>query len=135
MDIVPCALHVTSPRISATTFTNILLLGCANSIFSKYQDMQCVENCSSADPSKRVVFEQPVWQTLQMFVGEVCVLAFGISSITNANRHRHLTQLLCMYSSPFLKIGHSVLSRRTPHPLCVFERKVPDIATTPYYYR
>lgn len=31
------------------------------------QDMQCVENCGSAP----VVFEQPVWQTLQMFVGEM----------------------------------------------------------------
>ena len=29
--------------------------------------MQCVENCSDPNPSNHVVFEQPVWQTLQMF--------------------------------------------------------------------
>ncbi|KAG8892777.1 hypothetical protein FRC01_013959, partial [Tulasnella sp. 417] len=34
--------------------------------------MQCVENCGPLDdPTTRVYFEQPVWQTLQMFVGEV----------------------------------------------------------------
>lgn len=32
--------------------------------------MQCVANCDSPDPNKRKNFEQPVIQTLQMFVGE-----------------------------------------------------------------
>jgi len=36
--------------------------------------MQCVENCSDPDPRKRVLFEQPVWQTLQMFAGEMLCL-------------------------------------------------------------
>lgn len=31
------------------------------------QDMQCVENCSDPDPRNHVLYEQPVWQTLQMF--------------------------------------------------------------------
>ncbi|TFK42947.1 hypothetical protein BDQ12DRAFT_597283 [Crucibulum laeve] len=31
------------------------------------QDMQCVENCNDSDPSRHVLYEQPVWQTLQMF--------------------------------------------------------------------
>lgn len=29
--------------------------------------MQCVENCDGDDPTRRVLYEQPVWQTLQMF--------------------------------------------------------------------
>lgn len=34
--------------------------------------MQCVENCGPLDdPTSRVYFEQPVWQTVQMFVGEL----------------------------------------------------------------
>ncbi|OAX81345.1 hypothetical protein ACJ72_04318 [Emergomyces africanus] len=33
--------------------------------------MQCVRNCDSPEPKKRVLFEQPVVQTLQMFVGEM----------------------------------------------------------------
>lgn len=32
-----------------------------------YQDMQCVENCHDPDPTHHVLYEQPVWQTLQMF--------------------------------------------------------------------
>jgi hypothetical protein len=29
--------------------------------------MQCVENCNDPDPKRHVLYEQPVWQTLQMF--------------------------------------------------------------------
>ena len=31
------------------------------------QDMQCVENCGDPNPARHVLYEQPVWQTLQMF--------------------------------------------------------------------
>lgn len=33
--------------------------------------MQCVENCNDPDPTHHVLYEQPVWQTLQMFLGEM----------------------------------------------------------------
>ncbi|KAF5386801.1 hypothetical protein D9615_001854 [Tricholomella constricta] len=57
----------------------MILTGSSNSLWTKWQathdlasqDMQCVENCSDPDPSKQVLFEQPVWQTLQMFLGEM----------------------------------------------------------------
>ncbi|KAK3067477.1 hypothetical protein LTR53_015628, partial [Teratosphaeriaceae sp. CCFEE 6253] len=45
----------------------MLLTGCSNTLLTKYQDMQCVTDCDTARPK---VFEQPVMQTLQMFVGE-----------------------------------------------------------------
>ncbi|KAL1297072.1 hypothetical protein AAFC00_004659 [Neodothiora populina] len=48
----------------------MLLTGACNTLFTKYQDMQCVANCDSPDPSKHKMFEQPVIQTLQMFIGE-----------------------------------------------------------------
>ena len=38
--------------------------GSCNSLWSKYQDLQCVEDCDTDHP---VFYEQPVWQTLQMF--------------------------------------------------------------------
>ena len=38
-----------------------------NSIPSCLQDMQCVENCDDPNPAHHVLYEQPVWQTLQMF--------------------------------------------------------------------
>ncbi|KIM80827.1 hypothetical protein PILCRDRAFT_822106 [Piloderma croceum F 1598] len=47
----------------------MILTGACNSLWSKYQDMQCVENCH--DPKRQVLYEQPVWQTLQMFLGEM----------------------------------------------------------------
>ncbi|GAA5894748.1 hypothetical protein JCM6882_006671 [Rhodosporidiobolus microsporus] len=55
----------------------MLITGCSNSLWTKYQDMQCVVNCDSPDPSKRQNFEQPVWQTGTMFLGEMlCLVAF-----------------------------------------------------------
>ncbi|EFQ98090.1 integral membrane protein [Nannizzia gypsea CBS 118893] len=51
--------------------TMMLVTGVCNTLLTKYQDMQCVRNCDSPNPSERVAFEQPVLQTLQMFVGEM----------------------------------------------------------------
>lgn len=39
----------------------------AHPLIIPLQDMQCVENCSDPDVTKHVLYEQPVWQTLQMF--------------------------------------------------------------------
>jgi drug/metabolite transporter (DMT)-like permease len=40
--------------------------------------MQCIHNCHAKDPKKRHNFEQPVIQTLQMFIGEMgCWLVVG----------------------------------------------------------
>ncbi|KAH9009608.1 hypothetical protein EDB84DRAFT_1671712 [Lactarius hengduanensis] len=47
--------------------SGMILTGACNSLWSKYQDMQCVENCDDPDPRRHVLYEQPVWQTLQMF--------------------------------------------------------------------
>ncbi|KXN82557.1 Solute carrier family 35 member F6 [Leucoagaricus sp. SymC.cos] len=49
----------------------MIVTGASNSLWSKWQDMQCVENCSDPDPTRHVLYEQPVWQTLQMFLGEM----------------------------------------------------------------
>ncbi|KZO98989.1 hypothetical protein CALVIDRAFT_534532 [Calocera viscosa TUFC12733] len=49
----------------------MLITGCSNSLLSKWQDMLCVEGCTPGDDRPMVLFEQPVWQTLQMFIGEM----------------------------------------------------------------
>ncbi|KAJ4001396.1 hypothetical protein F5050DRAFT_1724712 [Lentinula boryana] len=49
----------------------MILTGSSNSLWSKWQDMQCVENCDDPDAGRRLLYEQPVWQTLQMFLGEM----------------------------------------------------------------
>jgi hypothetical protein len=44
--------------------------------------MQCVRNCDSPNPKYRQHFEQPVLQTLQMFIGEMgCWLVIGLFSL------------------------------------------------------
>lgn len=56
----------------------MLATGVANTILTKFQDMQCVRNCDAPDPRQRHNFEQPVLQTAQMFVGELgCFLIVG----------------------------------------------------------
>ncbi|KAL6157687.1 hypothetical protein ACJBU6_03512 [Exserohilum turcicum] len=55
----------------------MLLTGVCNTLLTKYQDMQCVKNCD-APPKHQERFEQPVLQTLQMFIGEMgCWLVIG----------------------------------------------------------
>ncbi|SCU86103.1 LADA_0D12288g1_1 [Lachancea dasiensis] len=49
----------------------LVVTGAINSLFTKYQDNQCVRNCDTLSP---VFFNQPVLQTLQMFLGEMTVL-------------------------------------------------------------
>ncbi|EXJ63671.1 hypothetical protein A1O7_00006 [Cladophialophora yegresii CBS 114405] len=48
----------------------MLLTGCSNTLLTKYQDQQCVRNCDSNNPKNHRTFEQPVIQTVQMFIGE-----------------------------------------------------------------
>ncbi|CAG8546087.1 1568_t:CDS:2, partial [Scutellospora calospora] len=55
--------------------TGMLVSGVCNTILNKLQDMQCVSNCDDPDPSKHEYFEQPVWQTLNMFIGETMCFA------------------------------------------------------------
>jgi len=60
----------------------MLLTGVCNTLLTKFQDNQCVRDCDDPDPSKRRHFEQPVIQTLQMFVGEMgCWLVVGLMSL------------------------------------------------------
>jgi hypothetical protein len=57
----------------------MLVSGCSNSLWSKWQDMQCVADCDAPNPAKRRLFEQPIYQSLTMFAGEtLCLLAFAI---------------------------------------------------------
>jgi drug/metabolite transporter (DMT)-like permease len=52
----------------------MLVTGISNSLFNKYQDMQCVDHCDDPDLSRHVDFSQPVWQTATMFLGELLCL-------------------------------------------------------------
>ncbi|KAI8615113.1 hypothetical protein BC830DRAFT_1242235 [Chytriomyces sp. MP71] len=59
----------------------MLFTGTCNTLLNKWQDMQCVRDCDATDPRARKLFEQPVWQTLTMFVGESgCLAAFALLS-------------------------------------------------------
>ncbi|KAJ3485306.1 hypothetical protein NLJ89_g11911 [Agrocybe chaxingu] len=56
-------------------------------------DMQCVENCSDSDPTKHVLYEQPVWQTLQMFIGEMLCFLPVIYTWLKSRRQSSSVQL------------------------------------------
>lgn len=62
----------------------MLVAGCANSLLTKYQDMQCVSGCAKGSLSKRENFEQPVWQSLNMFVGEaLCLIVIAVRHLSS----------------------------------------------------
>ncbi|KAI5804414.1 hypothetical protein EDC01DRAFT_643313 [Geopyxis carbonaria] len=74
---------------TAALVAGMLATGVANTLLTKYQDMQCVRNCDEADPARRKVFEQPVMQTLQMFIGEMgCWLIVGLFALRGLYREK-----------------------------------------------
>jgi drug/metabolite transporter (DMT)-like permease len=55
----------------------------------------CVRNCDSEDPKDRSHFEQPVIQTLQMFIGEMlCWIVIGLHTIHKRWKSRRIAPLL-----------------------------------------
>ncbi|KAI0818955.1 hypothetical protein BC629DRAFT_1278834 [Irpex lacteus] len=62
----------------------MLITGSSNSLWTKWQDMQCVENCDDPNPRRHVLYEQPVWQTLQMFIGEMLCFLPVIYTVAKA---------------------------------------------------
>ncbi|KAJ3013750.1 hypothetical protein HKX48_005537 [Thoreauomyces humboldtii] len=58
----------------------MLFTGTINTILNKLQDITCIANCSDPNPKHREYFEQPLWQTVNMFVGEaLCLLVYYIA--------------------------------------------------------
>ncbi|KAI8950840.1 hypothetical protein F4801DRAFT_590053 [Xylaria longipes] len=67
----------------------MLLTGVCNTLLTKLQDNQCVRDCDNPDPKKHVLFEQPVLQTAQMFVGESgCWLVVGLMAAYTRFKNR-----------------------------------------------
>jgi drug/metabolite transporter (DMT)-like permease len=64
----------------------MLLTGSLNTILTKLQDSVCVDKCDTEFP---VYFEQPMIQTLNMFVGEIVCLLWLL--IYNNNSHNNYT--------------------------------------------
>lgn len=62
------------------------MTGVCNTLLTKYQDMQCISNCHTPEDGRHRkgyrAFEQPVIQTVQMFIGEtgcwLVVLGFWV---------------------------------------------------------
>ncbi|KAF9246475.1 hypothetical protein BU15DRAFT_40047 [Melanogaster broomeanus] len=65
----------------------MIITGSSNSLWSKWQDMQCVENCDDPDPRNHVLYEQPVWQSLQMFLGEMLCFLPVLYTWLRTRRH------------------------------------------------
>ncbi|ANZ77581.1 BA75_04497T0 [Komagataella pastoris] len=77
----------------------VIVTGCLNSVFTKYQDNQCVRNCQDPDISKHIYFEQPALQTLQMFVGESgCWLVVFLSWISTVLKYYSKGKKIPLYA-------------------------------------
>jgi hypothetical protein len=64
--------------------SGMLITGVCNTILIKFQDMTCVEHCD--DPERSKHFEQPIWQTFNMFIGEtLCFILVHV--IYNTRRY------------------------------------------------
>ncbi|GHJ85303.1 hypothetical protein NliqN6_1705 [Naganishia liquefaciens] len=91
---------MTTPRSWAVPMlvVGMLVSGSANSLLTKYQDMQCVENCAEGD-ARRLNFEQPVWQSLNMFIGEfMCMIPFLLKPWISRLRHGPVYTPALVYS-------------------------------------
>ncbi|KAI0080569.1 hypothetical protein K474DRAFT_1589476 [Panus rudis PR-1116 ss-1] len=84
---MPSSLYV--PMLVA----GMLITGSSNSLWSKWQDMQCVENCDDPNPRHHVLYEQPIWQTLQMFLGEMLCFLPLLFTWLNSKRRSQPVQL------------------------------------------
>ncbi|KAJ5746350.1 Nucleotide-sugar transporter [Penicillium odoratum] len=94
---------MTSRTLIPFLVTMMLVTGVCNTILNKYQDMQCVRNCDSPNPNDRKMFEQPVIQTAQMFVGEMgCWFVLGLSILYR----RFIGPRLSRDQSPLLAGGY-----------------------------
>ncbi|KAK4106412.1 hypothetical protein N658DRAFT_502883 [Parathielavia hyrcaniae] len=79
----------------------MLFTGVCNTLLTKYQDNMCVRDCDNPDPRKRRHFEQPVIQTLQMFVGEMgCWLVVGLMSLYRRYTSRSTTSYQPIPTTP-----------------------------------
>ncbi|QPG73470.1 hypothetical protein FOA43_000781 [Brettanomyces nanus] len=59
-----------------------IITGACNSVFTKLQDLQCVRHCNK--PGEEQYFEEPVLQTIQMFIGEMlCWVPIIASKMTS----------------------------------------------------
>ena len=45
-----------------------LITGAANSLLTKYQDNQCVDNCHDPNPANHKLFEQPEFKLCKCFL-------------------------------------------------------------------
>ncbi|ORX77746.1 hypothetical protein BCR32DRAFT_295442 [Anaeromyces robustus] len=64
-----------TPGYTIFLVSGMLITGACNTLLIKMQDQQCVKNCDTDNPK---YFEQPVIQTMCMFMGEVLCLLVSL---------------------------------------------------------
>jgi hypothetical protein len=80
---------VKASALSRRTIVTLLIVagmlatGTSNTILTKLQNKQCVQNCDGTD---KKFFEQPIWQVLIMFIGEsLCMLVYLGNNVFKKN--------------------------------------------------
>ncbi|CCO34550.1 Solute carrier family 35 member F6 OS=Pongo abelii GN=SLC35F6 PE=2 SV=1 [Rhizoctonia solani AG-1 IB] len=82
---------MSSKSVVPILVAGMLITGCANSLLTKWQDNMCIANCEPEEKLPARHFEQPVWQTLNMFVGEMlCFLPVIFAKLSQPKKTRPL---------------------------------------------
>ncbi|CAD6886216.1 unnamed protein product [Tilletia laevis] len=85
--------HVPAKFFIPLLVVGMLATGVTNSIFNKYQDLQCVAHCDPRDPRPKRNFESPVFQTFTMFLGEsVCLIPVGLRMLYVYLKQKYFTR-------------------------------------------
>ncbi|CAN6632347.1 hypothetical protein TRVA0_013S02278 [Trichomonascus vanleenenianus] len=92
----------------------MLITGCANSLLNKLQDNTCIGNCD-APVQQRKHFEEPVFQTAQMFLAEMCCWVFyrALKTRSKSNGYESVNTSNSSSDVPELK-GRKVWLLATP---------------------
>lgn len=78
---------MSSVKYTIFLVSGMLITGACNTLFSKFQDRQCVKDCDTAKPK---YFEQPVIQTLNMFIGEALCYLLGSYAIHYFSKKKYV---------------------------------------------
>lgn len=100
----------------ALSILGVLVTGTLNTILSKLQTLVCLHSCE--DENARRMFEQPIWMTLNAFLGEMlCGLVFLVNQYSVKSKNNHINYTLINESDSSSEIEIELEYEVTPRPV------------------
>ncbi|TPX35627.1 hypothetical protein SeMB42_g04099 [Synchytrium endobioticum] len=86
------------PQGLSLLVVGLLVSGTINTLLNKFQDLQCAVGCHGPHPR---TFEQPIWQTANMFLGEAfCLVVYHIQVWHENRKQKTYVPILDASNSP-----------------------------------